>query len=87
MMGVWISIGMSDLASFSITLAVALLTVTRACREETRVEVTKHYATAVNTISKRLGNSVEGISDGTVGSVLGLACFDVRLFHTSFITK
>lgn len=80
MRAMWITIAMSDSSAFHITLAHASILLAREHNQwagET-AESMKHYTTSVHAVSKRLQDSVDSISEGVIGTILGFACLDVR---------
>jgi hypothetical protein len=75
MRALWITIAMSDSSAFHLTLAHASQFLAEAGETS---ESMKHYTTSVRTVSRRLRDPVDGISDGIIGTILGFVCYDVR---------
>lgn len=75
----WITIGMSDTSAFYLTLAKSSLLLSRefSHHHKDTTELTELYTASVGSVSKRLEDPVDGISDGVVGTIVGFACLDV----------
>jgi hypothetical protein len=43
------------------------------------VESMRYYTMSLHSVTKRLQDPVDGVSEGVMGTVLGFVCHDVRL--------
>ena len=83
----WINIAMHHISAFHLTLAYASNLIAqeldRSVLETT--EAMKHYNAAIRHVSNQLADPIGRTSDNVIATILGLACFDVRLlnFNTS----
>jgi hypothetical protein len=79
MADIWLTAGMSDVSAFHLTLANAALLFGKetGSKEVETTEAMKYYTTSLQSLSNRLHDPVDGISEGVITTVLGFVCHDV----------
>lgn len=83
----WLTMGLSDIAAWHITLANAIiyrgLKPGEKKSEFTDVEAVKWYTLSLASITKRLADPAESNSEGLIIAVTGFVCHDVRFVSSS----
>ena len=76
---IWYTIGVSDKGAFNITLASALFhqNLFLGKKDADGPESTMYYTNSIQSMTQRLQDPRESTSDGVVGTILGLSCYDV----------
>ena len=71
-----------DLSFYQVIMANASIlydSARKGLRRSETAESAKHLAISIHTLSKRLQDPVDCVSEGILGAVIGLACHDVCL--------
>jgi hypothetical protein len=70
---------MADESAFYLTMANAAVLFGRetGSREAQTNEAMKYYTKSLQSVSKRLQDPVDSVSEGVLGTVLGFVCHDV----------
>jgi hypothetical protein len=79
----WLSVAMEDPSAFQLILGDASVLYAQHVNgtsdgRSMSMEATTYYTAVVREVSSRLADPVDGLSDGLISTVVGLACEDVR---------
>ncbi|KAF1988955.1 hypothetical protein K402DRAFT_327329 [Aulographum hederae CBS 113979] len=86
MLKIWVTIALSDPSAFHLLLSHAALF--RSSGKmfskpyddvEENDEAVKHYTLSLRSVSSRLHDAADGVSEGLIGSIVGFACHDVQV--------